>query len=150
MKKNITSFILGIAVLTSGFSQTRYVDEVFGSVDVTTDVVYGQNFSVLAGTPIPTGMAGTPIPALAFDFYEPTGDTETERPLIIHLHTGTFAPIVHNGNPTGMRQDFATNAFCDAYAKRGYVVANLEYRLGWNPNLPTEPERAAELMNAVY
>ena len=52
MKKNITSFILGIAVITSGFSQTRYVDEVFGSVDVTTDVVYGQNFSVLAGTPI--------------------------------------------------------------------------------------------------
>ncbi len=150
MKKNITSFILGFAVLTSGFSQTRYVDEVFSSVDVTTDIVYAQNFSVLAGTPIPTGMAGTPIPALAFDLYEPTGDTETSRPLIIHLHTGTFAPVVHNGNPTGLRQDFATDAFCKGYAKRGYVVANLEYRLGWNPNMPTEPERAADLMKAVY
>ena len=39
---------------------------------------------------------------LVFDFYEPTGDTEAERPLIIHLHTGTFAPIIYNGNPTGL------------------------------------------------
>ena len=31
---------------------------------------------------------------------------------------------------------------CNQFAARGYVVANTEYRLGWNPYLPTEPERA--------
>ena len=30
------------------------------------------------------------------------------------------------------------------------MVANLEYRLGWNPYLPTEPERASSLMKAAY
>ena len=35
------------------------------------------------------------------DIYEPSGDSLTERPLIIHMHTGTFLPIIHNGNPTG-------------------------------------------------
>ena len=39
---------------------------------------------------------------------------------------------------------------CNQFAARGYVVANTEYRLGWNPFLPTEPERAASLMRAAY
>ena len=75
--------------MSTSIGQTRYVDPVFSSFDVTPNILYAQNFSVLAGVPIPTGSA--PIPPLVFDFYEPTGDTEAERPLIIHLHTGTFA-----------------------------------------------------------
>ena len=31
---------------------------------------------------------------------------------------------------------------CQSYAKRGYVAANVEYRLGWNPYLPTQSEKA--------
>ena len=50
---------------------------------------------------------GTPIyftmPPLEFDVFEPSGDTAVERLLIIYLHTGTFAPIIRNGNPTGSR-----------------------------------------------
>lgn len=152
MKRIFTSLFFFTVVFSSAFSQgTRYIDPIFSTVDITPNVLYSQNFSVLlenvAGL-IPTGTA--PIPPLVFDLYEPGGDTEAERPLIIQLHTGTFAPIIHNGNPTGMRQDFATTTLCEEYAKRGYVVANLEYRLGWDPYLPTEAERATSLMKAVF
>ncbi len=67
------------------------------------------------------------IPSLNFQFFEPAGDTEAERPLIIYLHTGTFAPIIRNGNPTGSKDyDWATQVFCQNYAVRGYVVAIAE------------------------
>lgn len=152
MKKLITPLLLCILIGTSAQSQTRYIDEVFGSFDSTANILYGSNLSVIAagaGFPyIPTGTA--PAAPLEFDFYEPNGDTEAERPLVIFLHTGTFLPIIYNGNPTGMRQDFATQRMCESLARRGYAVANLEYRLGWNPTAPTQSERAASLMKGVF
>jgi hypothetical protein len=103
------------------------LDPVFSSVDTTNNVTYGVNFSIMLNDtlPIPTGMTipvgldtttGQPIlftmPALEFDVFEPAGDTVSERPLIIYLHTGTFAPIIRNGNPTGSRTyDVATQVF---------------------------------------
>ena len=97
---------------------------------------------------VPTGVSV--IPALEMEIYRPAGDTVAERPLIIHMHTGTFLPIILNGNPTGSRFDAATSMMCQGYAKRGYVVANIEYRLGWNPMDSTQALRAASLMKAVY
>ena len=154
MKKILLPFICCFVFLGTSISQVRYIDEVFTDFTVDSNIVYSENLTVLAAqaTPpqpyLPTGQFG--IPALAFDLYEPVGDTETERPLVIVLHTGTFAPIIYNGNPTGLRDDFATSQICQSYAKRGYVVANLEYRLGWNPGAPTQAEKAASLMKAVY
>ena len=159
MKKIILPFLSCIAILGSSYAQVRYVDEVFPDFTVDNNIGYGTNFSVIAasqGVPfVPTGADitgdGVPdIPALEFDLYQPLNDTETERPLVIVLHTGTFAPIIYNGNPTGMRQDAATTAICESYAKRGYVVANLEYRLGWNPAAATQALKGASLMKAVY
>jgi hypothetical protein len=159
MKKILLPFLSCIAILGSTYAQDRYIDEVFPDVSVETDINYGMNFSVIAasqGVPyVPTGAdvngdGVADIPALNFDLFQPVGDTETERPLVIVLHTGTFAPIIYNGNPTGMRQDPATTMICQSYARRGYVVANLEYRLGWNPGAETPAERGASLMKAVY
>lgn len=154
MKKNLLSIIFTAGILVSAFSQQqRYVDEVFTNFTVEPNITYCQNYSVIAasaGIPLlPTGV-NPAAPALAFDLYEPDGDTVTERPLIIMLGTGTFLPIIRNGNPTGMRQDFATTQICKSFAKRGYVVANLEYRRGWNPTAPTQAERAASIMKAVF
>ena len=147
--------------------QTRYLDPVFPTVDTTNNVVYAVNQSVLLGEslPVATG-ASVPIdidtttippspilftiPALEMDIFQPSGDTVLERPLIIYLHTGTFAPIIRNGKATGSRNDYSAQVFCNQYAARGYVVANTDYRAGWNPQLPTEPERAASLLKAVY
>jgi acetyl esterase/lipase len=154
MKKILLPLISCFVLLGTVFGQERYVDEVFTDFTVDSNVVYAQNLTVLAAQAnppqpyLPTGQFG--IPALAFDLYQPVGDTVAERPLIIVLHTGTFAPIIYNGNPTGMRDDFATSQMCQSYAKRGYAVANLEYRLGWNPAAPTQAEKAASLMKAVY
>ena len=153
MKKILLSFICLFIVGTS-FSQVRYIDEVFTEFTVDSANVYAENLTVIAANAnppqpyLPTGQFG--IPALEVDVYEPVGDTETERPLVIVLHTGTFAPIIYNGNPTGLRDDYATAAMCQSYAKRGYVAANVEYRLGWNPSAETQSERAASLMKAVY
>jgi hypothetical protein len=168
MKKFTFSFLLILSITWASISvaQTRYLDPIFASVDTTNNVTYGVNFSIMLNDtlPIPTGMTipvgvdtatGQTIyftmPALEFDVFEPAGDTVSERPLIIYLHTGTFAPIIRNGNPTGSRTyDVATQVFCNQYAARGYVVANTDYRLGWNPALPTEAERGASLMRAAY
>ena len=154
MKKILLSIIFTGGILVSAFSQQqRYVDEVFTNFTVDSNNVYCTNLSVIAasaGIPyLPTGVAPQ-APALSFDLYEPAGDTLAERPLIIMLHTGTFLPIIYNGNPTGNRNDFATSRICQSYAKRGYAVANLEYRLGWNPTAPTQADRAASLMKAVF
>ena len=154
MKKIILPFLFAFAICGNLFAQPqRFVDEVFSSFSQENDILYSQNFSVIAasqGIPyVPTG-ASPQVPALVFDIYEPDGDTMAERPLIIMLHTGTFAPIIYNGNATGSRNDVATTDICKSYAKRGYVVANLEYRLGWNPTAATQAERAASLMKAVF
>ena len=153
MKKILLPIIFSCISITTLIAQERYVDEVFTNFTQQNNVLYSQNYSVIAasqGIPyVPTG-ASTQVPALNFDLYEPAGDSVAERPLIIMLHTGTFLPIIYNGNPTGMRNDAATTNICKSYAKRGYVVANLEYRLGWNPAAATQAERAASLMKAVY
>jgi len=153
MKKNITSIIFAILIVNFTFSQTRYLDEVFDAVDVTDTVKYADNLSVILasqGVPlVPTG-AHPLCPDLVFDFFEPQGDTAMLRPLLIFLHTGTFAPIYLNNNPTGSRKDYATTKMCTDFAKRGYAVANLEYRLGWNGGTGTLEENSLSLMLAVY
>jgi acetyl esterase/lipase len=148
MKKTILPLVVTLLTFTSAIAQNqRYVDEVFTNFTVQNNIVYSVNNSVIAASQgVPYVETGTipQAPALVFDLYEPENDTETERPLIIMLHTGTFLPIIYNGNPTGARQDFATTRICQSYAKRGYTVANLEYRLGWNPAAPTQADRAIQ------
>ena len=156
MKKNITLLILTLFIFNFSIGQTRYVDPIFQNVDVTTGIKYADNLSVVLSNPLLGGIPYTPTgahplcPDLEFDFYEPQGDTATERPLLIYLHTGTFMPIYINNNPTGSRNDYATTSLCTEFAKRGYTVANVEYRLGWNGGTGTLEENSLSLMLAVY
>ena len=85
MKKKLHS-ILAIILFTIGFSanyQTRYLDDVFTGVTVTSDVTYATNISIL---PMLMGLAPAPEPILC-DIYEPTGDSIVNRPVIILAHT---------------------------------------------------------------
>ena len=68
---------------------TRYVDPIFPQVSVESDVEYAQNISILLGTP--------QLIPLEMDVYTPVGDDETERPVVIYLHTGSFLPQYFNG-----------------------------------------------------
>jgi predicted esterase len=53
---------------------------------------------------------------------QPTSDTLSHRPLIIYCHGGGFTG--------GSRADTWANKFCQSFARRGYVVASIDYRLG--------------------
>ena len=120
----------------------RYTNEIFTSVQVTPSVVYGMNKEVLTGAPV--------MKNLTMDVYEPAGDVQTTRPLIIYMHTGSFLPPVINGNPTGSRYDSTVVEMCKQFARRGYVVAAMSYRLGWNPVSSDQDVRTGSLLQAVY
>lgn len=148
MNKNLlrlASFsILALTSLTT--SAQRFLTEVFPSVNVTSNITYYQNYSVFPPAPQPT------LIDLKLDVYEPAGATDplTARPLIIYLHTGSYLPAIINSNATGNRNDSASAEMCRQFARRGYVVANVDYRLGWDPANSNLDVRRGTLLNAVY
>jgi dienelactone hydrolase len=91
----------------------RYLDPVFAEITTTGDLTYGQAVNV----------TGT-VQSLELDLYEPTGDTEARRPVVIWAHGGFFTQ--------GNKSEIGTIA--PFLAQRGFVVLSIEYRL--NPALP--------------
>ena len=82
MKKRL---LLAFALVSLTFPlliAQRYLTEVFSSVTVTEDVAYWQWTNVL----------NIPI-TLSMDIYEPEGDTETNRPLMLLMHGGSFVAV---------------------------------------------------------
>lgn len=117
MKKITLAFSLFISVV--GISQSpcatgRYASDVFANFTTTSDVVFGQNNSWNGASTI-----------LKMDLYEPTGDTETARPLVIWVHGGSFIG--------GSKTDGDMVVFSQKFAKKGYVCASIDYRLGFFP-----------------
>ncbi|MBK9336351.1 MAG: T9SS type A sorting domain-containing protein [Lewinellaceae bacterium] len=151
------TLLLFAAMLLSSLNTSaqphRYLDPVFTDVTKTTGVVYGANYTVL--TISITGH--TSKENLAMDIYEPVGDTETARPLILYCHTGNFLPWLNpatglsiNQACGGTRFDPAAVEMCTRLAKMGYVVASIDYRLGWRPDLLDELQRRFTLINGAY
>ena len=93
---------------------TRYIDPVFVTVDVTSDIQYGR-------APGATGPE-----ALMLDLYEPAGDSATGRPAVLWVHGGSFS-----GGDKAAPFDALWST---DLAKRGYVVASINYRLGAGPS----------------
>jgi acetyl esterase/lipase len=76
-------------------------------------------------------IAGRTI-TLQFDFYEPTGDSVTQRPAIIWVHGGSFS----SGDKTSPELVDEANTF----SMKGYVNASINYRLepgGCSASAPT-------------
>ncbi|OCX53500.1 hypothetical protein BEL04_04145 [Mucilaginibacter sp. PPCGB 2223] len=63
---------------------------------------------------------------LSLDIYSPSLDTLSRRPLIIYCHGGGFT--------SGARNSAWPVKFCQSFAKRGYVAASIDYRLGIGNN----------------
>jgi hypothetical protein len=146
MKKIFTLLAIALMVVSVDTQAQRYLEEVFTDVTVTSGVQYGTNATVLFYP-----VLGEAVPqALIMDVYEPTGDTEASRPLVLYFHTGNFLPHPQNGSPSGLRTDSTTVEMCSRLARMGYVVASCDYRLGWNPTAPTQEERVNTLINAAY
>ncbi len=147
MKKINTRLLLLLVLTTiSGMlAAQRYTSQVFTEVSVQKNVVYARNISVLTGSPLAID--------LLMDVYTPVGDTETDRPVVLYLHTGSFLPPIINGQVTGSRSDSTVVEMCTRLAKMGYVAIAATYRQGWNP-VATGPAgqntRTGTLLNAVY
>ena len=124
--------ILSISfILSSLVSQTRYLDEIFEDVTKTEDIVYGN------APDLPFIFLfewNTEDIDLDMDLYEPAGDTLTNRPVIIFIHSGTFF--------SGHNEADDVVALSIASAKRGYVAVSMNYRLGLNILSSYSGERA--------
>lgn len=127
---------------TSLFAQQRYIDKVFSNVNRADTVPYGQNTTIITGTPM--------TQPLIMDVYTPDGDTATNRPLVLVAHTGNFLPAIVNGSPTGTIKDSTVVEICLELAKRGYVAASFDYRGGWDPLNSNQGIQTRTLLQAAY
>ncbi|MEL6253386.1 MAG: T9SS type A sorting domain-containing protein [Bacteroidota bacterium] len=83
---------------------SRFLLEVFDSVEVSKRIHYGLNRD-----------------SLFMDLYEPKGDTMSERPLLVLAFGGSFV--------FGNRDDSYMVELGTTFAKMGYVVVSIDYRL---------------------
>lgn len=89
----------------------RYFWDSFTGVTETPDILYGNNIDY----------EGNSVD-LYVDFFEPEGDTETERPLLLLAHGGFFV--------VGDRKAEDIRTICQDMARKGYACASMQYRLG--------------------
>ncbi len=135
--KKVYLFALASTLLFSAKAQDcsggRYDQEIFSSFDLTADIQYGSN----------TSFDNSGTENLELDVYEPSGDTETSRPLIIFIHGGTFI--------AGSKEGDDVKPLAEMYARKGYVTSSINYRLGMN-NLflgPDESDASEAVMRAT-
>lgn len=127
MKKLYLAFVCNLLLLAATAqpcSSNRYKTAVFDSVILTQDVFFGS--AVPYGSSSPQN--------LFMDIYEPAGDTLRFRPFIIFAFGGGFLG--------GDKRQPNIPEFCETFAKRGYVVAAIDYRTGFNVILSSSAERA--------
>ena len=113
MKKFIASVITCLISIFSfgqndGCDGVRYIDDSFHDVTTISNVLYGSNTTI-----------GGKYQDLYMDIFEPSNDTEDNRPLIILAFGGAFV--------SGEKEKL--HDLASAYARKGYVAASIDYRL---------------------
>lgn len=139
-------FVFNLCINSSD-AQRRYLEPIFDEVEVADPIVCGSNFHILNWLFGAPNLTRFPLRA---QIYQPKGDTERDRPLVIYLHTGNFFPFPLNGSCGGTLTDSSNVEIATRLAKMGYVVAVVTYRLGWNPQAEQELVRRLFLINAAY
>jgi len=116
----------------------RYQKEIFGDITVKSNITYGKAdgywtsspytddpyIEVLAKGLVKTFRDHQPLD-LKMDLYYPKTDTFLNRPLVMLIHGGAFY--------VGSKEAVTERTMAEALAKRGYVVASIDYRLGFKP-----------------
>lgn len=122
MKKFIILILLFFSINT--YAQ-RYLTSDFTELDSIIGGTYGNAVNYLGNNQ-----------DLIFDFYAPGHDTIQKRPLIIYIHGGGFT--------SGTRTYPSVKLLCQKMARKGYSVANIDYRLDPNFQLyNSETDRRA-------
>ena len=130
--KNIarTSFLLMILIATSSvsFSQSkkRFKEVVFENIDSILNIQYGEAVNIKGKNE-----------KLLLDVFAPANDSMKKRPLMIFIHGGGF----QNNTKTGS----FSSLICLGLAKRGYVSATIDYRLGIE-----KPKNDTNYFEAMY
>ena len=106
----------------------RYQTAIFNSVEVTT-VKYGENIN-----------SDGRQEELYLDVYEPAGDIELNRPLIIFAHGGAFLDGF-------TRKSSEIVKLCETLATMGFVCASFDYRDESNPVAMLSEER---IIKAIF
>ena len=121
MKKILLTFLVTVQFI--GWSQNhRYTTSLFPGSTRLNNIVYGTAPAI--NGPFYTVESSTTPQNLVMDIYQPTGDSFTLRPAVILAHSGAF--LLGNRNADDM------TALCDSLARKGYVTASIDYRLGFN------------------
>lgn len=148
----------------------RYLTPIFKWVDLTSDISYGAASGYYVSMPVetdsgynyqqilldamnrmyvnptkeallhilnndPVSLILTDLQGLRLDLYQPTGDALTDRPLILLLHGGAFI--------MGDKEVATIRELAENFARKGYVVAAINYRMGFNPASKSSLERSA-------
>ncbi len=130
MKKNIL-LILGLLSTLLVRAQelpNRYIDEITQDLKVTKDLVFSTDIPTVQVTNLfgfkfaNENTYGNKQITLKMDIYEPENDDLTQRPVIIFAFGGGFV--------TGERDEKSMIKLCESFARRGFVTATIDYRLG--------------------
>mgnify|MGYP000020450544 FL=1 len=89
----------------------RFRAPVFDALDSINAIAYGSAINIKGNSE-----------SLLMDLIFPQGDTMKKRPLVIFIHGGGFQNNSRKGSYSAM--------VCQGFAKRGYVTATIDYRLG--------------------
>lgn len=131
------SFVLFVLLISffSANSQipNRYVEEVFQNVTETNNIVFSTNVPqpnpnifnlvvLFGGPPIDVFEFSTTAVTLEMDIFQPEGDIASKRPVVILCFGGGFVQ--------GSRTFWSIRLLAQGLARRGYVVASIDYRLG--------------------
>lgn len=120
-------FIVFHLMYVGVIAQIRYADSLFNSLNVFANVQYGKAINIKGAEEV-----------LLLDvFVPPTADKIRYRPLVIYVHGGGFV----NNTKTS---DLST-LICTTLAKKGYVTATFDYRLGIE-----NPKSTTQYFEAMY
>jgi poly(3-hydroxybutyrate) depolymerase len=106
----------------------RYESELFPAYQLQSDIQYGQSIKESGS-----------VQNLMLDLYTAPGDTASHRAMVIFIHGGGFK----SGDKVS---NFGT-LICSGLAKRGYVVASINYRL--TATTATDSQHFVAMIRAV-
>jgi lysophospholipase L1-like esterase/dienelactone hydrolase len=110
--KQIIGLFTLVIFINQATAQKRYKDELFSSIDSLINIQYGEAINI----------KGDKEKLLLDVIYPSKADTLKHRPLLIFIHGGGF----QSNSKTGSYN----LKVCQAFAKRGYITATIDYRLG--------------------
>ena len=101
--------------------ERRYLDSLY-AIQLTEDIHFANVEAII----YPPGISEvlTIQKELEFDLYEPEGDLLEKRPLMIMAFGGSFLG--------GNKRHPQLVEFCQAMTQKGFVVASIDYRIGFN------------------